>query len=50
MTSWGAATPATRLLPSLVCNSSHYPEVFTRVTTLKPWILANTEGTQDSNC
>ena len=51
VTSWGAATPATRLLlPSLVCNTSHYPGLFTRVSTLKPWILANTEGTQDSNC
>ena len=42
---------ATRLLlPSRVCNTTHYPGVFTRVTSLKPWILANTEGTQDSDC
>ena len=31
------------------CAVPEYPVVFARVTAQKDWILANTEGTQDSS-
>jgi len=32
------------------CALPQYPGVYARVTAQKDWILANTQGTQDSNC
>merc|ERR1719385_247619 len=32
------------------CAFDGYPGVYARVTAQKDWILANTQGTQDSNC
>ena len=32
------------------CAWDGYPGVYARVTAQKDWILANTQGTQDSNC
>ena len=32
------------------CAFDGYPGVYARVTARKDWILANTEGTQESTC
>ena len=32
------------------CAHPTIPQIYTRITSFKDWILENTSGTQDSNC